>query len=363
HYIRHAGSHSNHWSACRNSETCVKVRSGNWSGHGRGRRQGIYDPGSARAGRRTVHRRREAGRIDVGAAPTLVCLAGGARSGGRRGIGDARHVFLLCVLARHIRVDADGRAARSTAGAYSGQSHPGEGNHRHPLHARRENAREPDGRGATRDDRHAVRTAHEVRRARVARRRRRPPRERIPVVHVGRARPVRTGSRSFLCLDLYGFMRRYHDMAVCLALLVFALAGPSRVQAADAAASTADGPAAWMTAAEDALRAHDDERAQTLLARVLTADPRSIAAHVWLGDLAFRRDALGEALEHYQAAARLDPNDVEVRDRLDVIAAYRQADAGFSRLFSAHFLVKYHAGDHTLAVSVSERLESIFETV
>ena len=158
-------------------------------------------------------------------------------------------------------------------------------------------------------------------------------------------------------------MRRYHDMAVCLALLVSALAGPSRVQAADAAAATADGPAAWMTAAEDALRAHDDARAQTLLARVLTADPRSIAAHVWLGDLAFRRDALGEALEHYQAAARLDPNDVEVRDRLDVIAAYRQADAGFSRLFSAHFLVKYHAGDHTLAVSVSERLESIFETV
>ncbi|WP_447977399.1 peptidase MA family metallohydrolase [Candidatus Nitrospira bockiana] len=100
-----------------------------------------------------------------------------------------------------------------------------------------------------------------------------------------------------------------------------------------------------------------DDLAAPVLVQALRLDPLLGQAHVVLGDLAVRRDELAEAIEHYEAAARLDPNDVVVQDRLEGAGRARAVESGLHRFRTPHFIVKYEPDQPELGRSVAGRVE------
>jgi hypothetical protein len=69
-------------------------------------------------------------------------------------------------------------------------------------------------------------------------------------------------------------------------------------------------------------------------------------------------------VHHYEIAARQDPNDAGIKAR--VLAARRaaEAEAGLDRLFTAHFVVKFHRStDRAVANAVADRLETVCRTI
>lgn len=107
-----------------------------------------------------------------------------------------------------------------------------------------------------------------------------------------------------------------------------------------------------------------DEQAAAAFQKALTLDPGATQAHKFLGDIYDQRGEIDTALRHYEIAARQDPTDAGIKGR--VLAARRaaEAEAGLDRLFSAHFIVKFHrATDREVAGAVADRLEAIYRTI
>ncbi len=107
-----------------------------------------------------------------------------------------------------------------------------------------------------------------------------------------------------------------------------------------------------------------DEQAAAAFHRALTLDPGAIQAHKFLGDIYDQRGEIETALRHYETAARQDPADAGIKGR--VLAARRAvaAEAGLDRLFSAHFIVKFHrTTEREVANAVVDRLEAIYRTI
>jgi tetratricopeptide (TPR) repeat protein len=111
------------------------------------------------------------------------------------------------------------------------------------------------------------------------------------------------------------------------------------------------------------LMVKDDEAAATFQ-KALALDPAATQAHKFLGDIADQRGETETALRHYEIAARQDPNDAGIKGR--VLAARRAAaaEAELDRLFSAHFVVKFHRStDRAAANIVADRLETVYRTI
>jgi len=107
-----------------------------------------------------------------------------------------------------------------------------------------------------------------------------------------------------------------------------------------------------------------DEQAAAAFHKALTMDPGATQAHKFLGDIYDQRGEIDTALRHYEIAARQDPTDAGIKGR--VLAARRaaEAEAGLDRLFSAHFIVKFHrTTERELANAVADRLEAIYRTI
>jgi tetratricopeptide (TPR) repeat protein len=103
-----------------------------------------------------------------------------------------------------------------------------------------------------------------------------------------------------------------------------------------------------------------DEQAAATFRKALALDSGATQAHKFLGDIYDQRGETDQAVRHYEIAARQDPNDVGIKAR--VLAARRAADAeaGLDRLFTAHFVVKFHRSmDRTVANAVADRLETV----
>ena len=107
-----------------------------------------------------------------------------------------------------------------------------------------------------------------------------------------------------------------------------------------------------------------DEQAAATFQKALALDPGATQAHKFLGDIHDQRGEIETALRHYEIAARQDPTDAGIKGR--VLAARRAADAeaGLDRLFSAHFIVKFHRStDRAVPNAVADRLEAVYRTI
>jgi len=107
-----------------------------------------------------------------------------------------------------------------------------------------------------------------------------------------------------------------------------------------------------------------DEQAAEAFHKALALDPGATQAHKFLGDIYQLRGEIDTALRHYEMATRQDPTDAGIKGR--VLAARRaaEAEAGLDRLFSAHFIVKFHRSTgREAANAVADRLEAIYRTI
>jgi tetratricopeptide (TPR) repeat protein len=107
-----------------------------------------------------------------------------------------------------------------------------------------------------------------------------------------------------------------------------------------------------------------DEQAAAAFRKALARDPGATLAHTFLGDIYDQQGNVEAALRHYEIAARQDPNDAGIKGRLLAARRAAEAEAGLDRLFSAHFIIKFHrTADRAVAGAVADRLEAIFRTV
>lgn len=107
-----------------------------------------------------------------------------------------------------------------------------------------------------------------------------------------------------------------------------------------------------------------DAQAAAAFQKALALDSGATQAHKFLGDIYDQRGETAAALRHYEIAARQDPSDAGIKGR--VLAARRaaEAEAGLDRLFSAHFIVKFHRStDRALVNTVADRLEAIYQAI
>jgi tetratricopeptide (TPR) repeat protein len=107
-----------------------------------------------------------------------------------------------------------------------------------------------------------------------------------------------------------------------------------------------------------------DGQAEAAFRKALALDDGATQAHKFLGDIYDQRGEIDVALRHYEIAARQDPNDAGIKGR--VLAARRAAvtEADLDRLFSAHFIVKFHRStDRAAASAAADRLEAVCQAV
>lgn len=120
---------------------------------------------------------------------------------------------------------------------------------------------------------------------------------------------------------------------------------------------------AWLGLATVHTRLWHDAEATTAVRQALALDPNSIPAHVLMGDLLFRGDEAREALSHYQTAARLDPNDVAIQDRLMTVQRDIDYEAQLKSWRGRRFTVKYPRGERRAAERVMARLDLVARRV
>ena len=112
------------------------------------------------------------------------------------------------------------------------------------------------------------------------------------------------------------------------------------------------------------VRLRKEEEAEPLFRRAIELDPNATKAHALLGDLSARKDEWQEAIEHYRIAVRLDPNDVSLESRFRTARQHHGAEAGFDRLYTAHFVVKFNARiDRAPAREAADRLELAYRDI
>ncbi len=107
-----------------------------------------------------------------------------------------------------------------------------------------------------------------------------------------------------------------------------------------------------------------DDQAVTTLEQAIRLDSSVGQAHKLLGDVYYRRGEIQTAVRHYETARRQDPNDVTLQARLVMAQRELQAEAGFDRLYSSHFAVKFEGStDRRRVHEVANRLETVYNKV
>ncbi|MBA2252696.1 MAG: tetratricopeptide repeat protein [Nitrospirales bacterium] len=99
------------------------------------------------------------------------------------------------------------------------------------------------------------------------------------------------------------------------------------------------------------------------LKRALRLDGALEQAHTLLGDVAFMRDQLANAVRHYESALTLNPNDVSIQDGLFSVRRAQQFEAGFARIVTPHFIVKCHEAQRMGLKGLADRLEGLYERI
>jgi tetratricopeptide (TPR) repeat protein len=99
------------------------------------------------------------------------------------------------------------------------------------------------------------------------------------------------------------------------------------------------------------------------LKRALRLDGALEQAHTLLGDVAFMRDQLADAVRHYESAWTLNPNEVSIQDGLFRVRRAQQFEAGFARIVTPHFIVKCHEAQRMGLKGLADRLEVLYERI
>ena len=95
------------------------------------------------------------------------------------------------------------------------------------------------------------------------------------------------------------------------------------------------------------------------LQQALRLDAGLDQAHTLLGDVAFMRDHLDDAVRHYKAASTLNPNDVSIQDGLFRVRRAQQLEGGFARVVTSHFIVKCSEAQRGSLKGLVDRLEAL----
>jgi FOG: TPR repeat len=95
------------------------------------------------------------------------------------------------------------------------------------------------------------------------------------------------------------------------------------------------------------------------LQQALRLDAGLDQAHTLLGDVAFMRDHLDDAVRHYEAASTLNPNDVSIQDGLFRVRRAQQLEGGFVRIVTPHFIVKCSEAQRGSLKGLVDRLEAL----
>ncbi|MDQ6734829.1 MAG: tetratricopeptide repeat protein [Nitrospirota bacterium] len=99
------------------------------------------------------------------------------------------------------------------------------------------------------------------------------------------------------------------------------------------------------------------------LQRALRLDAGLDQAHTLLGDVAFMRDHLDDAVRHYKAALTLNPNDVSIQDGLFRVRRAQQLEGGFARVVTPHFIVKCGKASRESLQGLADRLEALYRRI
>ncbi len=99
------------------------------------------------------------------------------------------------------------------------------------------------------------------------------------------------------------------------------------------------------------------------LKRALRLDGGLEQAHTLLGDVAFMRDQLVDAVRHYESALILNPNDISIQDGLFNTRRAQQFEGGFARIVTRHFIVKCDEAQRRDLKSLAGRLEALYERI
>ncbi|HKW86148.1 MAG TPA: tetratricopeptide repeat protein [Nitrospiraceae bacterium] len=111
-------------------------------------------------------------------------------------------------------------------------------------------------------------------------------------------------------------------------------------------------------------RLSKNDLAVSTLERAIRLDPSVGQAHKLLGDVYYRRGEVQAAIRHYETARQQDPNDVTLQARLVRAQSELQAESGFDRLYSSHFVVKFEGStDRRKAHEVANRLEMVYNKI
>ncbi len=111
-------------------------------------------------------------------------------------------------------------------------------------------------------------------------------------------------------------------------------------------------------------RLSQNDLAVSALQRAIQLDPNAHQAHKLLGDIYLQWRELETAIHHYEVAGRLDPNDVTLQTSLRAVRHEWEEEAGFDRLFTPHFLVKFHGvPGRTAANLVAGPLEAVYDSM
>jgi len=130
-----------------------------------------------------------------------------------------------------------------------------------------------------------------------------------------------------------------------------------------AKAASPNDPQLWLGIGVSRYRLSQFDSAKAALTEALHIDPSLDAAHVLLGELAFMRDELTEAIRHYESAREINPNDVVIQDGLYTARRAQQLEAGLVRMVTPHFVLKCDVSKQAEMRRVAARLESLYNRI
>lgn len=108
----------------------------------------------------------------------------------------------------------------------------------------------------------------------------------------------------------------------------------------------------------------DDWNAELLFHELLKIDPKSTTALNYLGEIAWRKENLDEAVEFWQNSLRIR-QDPLISEKLDRLKRERRASSSYENSESRHFIMRYDGGkaDPFLVNEISDFLEETYQTL
>src|SRR5207245_10802788 len=101
--------------------------------------------------------------------------------------------------------------------------------------------------------------------------------------------------------------------------------------------------------------------ARTALQEAVRLNPKLTAASLLLGDISYRQGDLETAVRTYEAALEVEPNNAQIRGRLESWRKEAALHSRFQQSLSPHFTVLFEGrAEHRLASAALDDLEAAY---